>query len=1167
MSVSRFLDALFSPTKQARFDGEVFERFDADLSGYRYVDPLTSKGAVAFVFNAYDDAEADDWRKCRTEPTVALYRDDGTLICAWALEDGDPTNVEPLVQAFDMAGPDDLIPLPGDGWEMVRCFPDAIYRTQDIISLYGTAEADDDGEDDTPPWDDEVYGTARVLTPYNEADPKLAREITISMGRNSEAKQWKPRTMPLGALVAMFCEHKEGDKDGLSILLGDMVPGARKKTAIKSLYVVGLDLDDGLETASLDAKLKKLGVLAVRYSTHSHLKSETHLPREGLMRWAVKQGREEDEPTDELVRDFYRDRHKLSPAVIESMKITGERHESSGRMVVISHLPIAKHRVLIPLEAPFVIADEGRTAAEAHAKWAKVPQAVADRLGVTIDKACLDVSRLFYLPRHPKGGKHETSLFGGPLLDWRDLQLDDAWATELESMGKGKSKSTTEAGRSLGRWSIGHAHGFQIAQAVEDLASEKCRGPASIGITAECPFDEEHSNAGDPEDMAFFCVNAGDGPSEIFTAHCRHDSCRERTNLDFLGKMIEDGWFGDADVLTDEDYNLAEIEDASDPETAQKIETVDRARAEYEEAIAALEPGADDEVVEEAFRKVIEAGLSALREEAALASIKAKLGVTMASVRRGFKAARAQHRDESGETEAKRDPHGRIVFSYQGDFNFDEAFETCFRALLKANREAGEPLFSCLQDKPVRLRRQEDGRVVFDEITASRTLWSELNERVTFVRRMEQGEGARQQVPIDVATHVYETAWKRLPVLPEVLYTPCFSPEGELIRKPGYYKDLNIVMADTGFRVPKVSLEPDPEEVADAVWMLRDDMLADFPFLDYDAEGEERREPSCANALAMIITPFMRRMIDGCTPLFFISKPEPGTGGTALGLLSMLLFDGVEPAPLRYSQNEEEMQKMLLAAFLETRSHMFFDDVVEFNNRALLQSLTARNVGGRVLGSTKTAERPNNANWIATGNNPIIMSEMARRIVDVRLNLKNVDVQNRSFRHPHLFSFVKENRGDLVWAILTLIQNWIALGEPRFEERSRASFEDWGAKVGGVLMSAGVEGFLDNTNRRKLADMNDAAIREFAHDWLKRFGKMNPQSMAELFSFAMDAGLDICDGNNDDQKKSRFMRRLPAMEERTFRIDGQDYMVRSVQAENGSTSFYLQQLETVAEAA
>jgi hypothetical protein len=96
---------------------------------------------------------------------------------------------------------------------------------------------------------------------------------------------------------------------------------------------------------------------------------------------------------------------------------------------------------------------------------------------------------------------------------------------------------------------------------------------------------------------------------------------------------------------------------------------------------------------------------------------------------------------------AIKDPKGRMVFSFTGEFNFDEAFDICFKALLKANRDDAEPTFSCVQDKPVRLSRNpKTGRISFDELS-NRTLWSELNRRITFVRRNDEGEGPRLAVP------------------------------------------------------------------------------------------------------------------------------------------------------------------------------------------------------------------------------------------------------------------------------------------------------------------------------------------------------------------------------------------------------------------------------------
>jgi hypothetical protein len=422
------------------------------------------------------------------------------------------------------------------------------------------------------------------------------------------------------------------------------------------------------------------------------------------------------------------------------------------------------------------------------------------------------------------------------------------------------------------------------------------------------------------------------------------------------------------------------------------------------------------------------------------------------------------------------------------------------------------------------------------------------------VRRNDEGEGPRLAVPREVADHVYEQAYTELPQSPEIIYTPLFTNEGHLIVQPGYYSDLNILMANTGFQID-VPVNPTADDVADAVAFLRHDLLIDFPFLDYDLAGVERREPSEANALAMLLTPFLRRMINGCTPVFFVAKPVPGTGGTLLGKLPMLVFDGAESAPMRYTQNEEEMQKALLAAIMETRSHLFFDDVKDFNNRSLLQSITAQEIGGRMLGVSRNVSRPNLFNWIGTGNNPIVGSEMERRICWIRLNARTADIQSRVYHHSDLPGWVSENRSKIIGAILTMIQYWIDVGCPEFTERSRASFEDWARKAGGVLMACGVEGFLDN-RRSAGADMDETANRQFIGQWLKKFA-FEKTLPAKLFEYAVGMELDIVEGNNDDQKKQRFPKRLHTLEGRVFTVDGADYEVMTTFDDEGNVAYFL----------
>lgn len=1139
-----------------------------------YVFPEMSDGLTPFVYTVTQNAGADEWETMVLRPTVALYKD-GALLTAWALEAPAEANELALLTGemdFELGEP---IPTPGaNGWEMVHCDPEAFHALATLQETYApeavsplgpvSAPAEKRPAVETPPWNEDLgtYDDATIKTPFDEKDPAYAQAMIVSIGGNRESTSWKPKTMPIGQFVAMLCQHPENPKkDGLAYVLAEIAGGNRRKIAVKTCYGVGLDIDVGTSGEVIDAALAKLGSLAVRYTTHSHGKTRTEITKKRLIDTAKKAGRSVDDA--DFFSWFLREHEKWDPAIIASAEYEGDEHNEHGLMALISHAPMPKHRVVVPFAEPFVVTQVAGTHDEGMKKWTEVPKALARLLGdLPLDKTGVDPSRLFYFPRHAKGKPHETSLFGGPLLDWRTLELqapEHEFSALLKEVDDGKTKggrSTTDSGRELGRWSMQFAHGFQAADVIRDHAEERIRTQGSAKIDIECPFDDEHSNPGDPEDRGCMVVNAGDGPSAIFTIKCQHEACQDRTNLDMLGKMLGDGWFS-AEVLKDDAYNVAELDDAPNPEAAERLGSEDSARAEYQRLIDALTPEASDAVIEAAIDAMVDAKLSKIAASRAEALFKDNTKLPMSTLRKLIKVSEIAANKKS---KGPNDPLGRRTFSFQGEYNFDEGFQECFEALLDANEIAGEPIYSCLQDKPVRLGRNSEGRITFEELT-SRGLWAELNTLVTFVRKNDVGEvGSRGPVPKEVADHVYETAYRALPQTPEIIYTPLYTNEGTLVTQPGWYAELGLILADTGFVVPTIT-SPGEDDVQNAVRWFREEILSDFPFLDHDTNGIDRREPSEANAMAMIITPFMRRMIQSCTPVFFVSKPTAGTGGTFLAKVPMLLFDGQESAPMRYTQNEEEMQKALLASILEARSHIFYDDVKEFNSRSLLQSLTAKTIGGRLLGSTRTVERPNRFSWVATGNNPIVGSEMDRRTCWIRLNARTSDIQQRIYRHPNFERFLLDNREISVMNILVLIENWILKGMPLFKERKRASFEDWSEKVGGVLMCAGIEGFLDN--RRTLgSDQEDTANRKFIREWVSRF-QTEMVSSSRLLEHASSIDSDILEGNNDDQKKQRFHKRMHSLVDQAFAIDKIEWVVTMEVDQDGGLAYSLRRLHDV----
>lgn len=1102
--------------------------------------PLTAEGFVGFYHTVQENTQADEWRDLTLTPTATLYRD-GTAIHIFGLDNAATPDQLTSLYASDGSSEMDDLPFPGNGWDLVHFEPQIFYDLQSLTEVYAVEV------DETAPWEYEQIGDAKVMTPVDL--DSYQQEMTISVGMNRLSTKWRNDTMSIGQFMGVLSNHPVGkDKDGPGFVLAEIVGNNRRGRAVKACYGVGLDIDVGLSGVEIDKHLEELGCLAVRYTTFSHYKTTSKLNKDRVIKWCKKKGIVFDQAA--LLR-FLAEEEDWVPELIETAEYAGDEHEETGLMALVTHKPMEKHRIVMPLAEPFIPTQVAETHEAGMNLWGDICRALGKLLGdLPIDKAATDPSRLFYFPRHAKNRPHETTIFGGPLFDWRSLdlnipvapknQMEAAFDAEVQSYDnkQGKGRSTTEEGKKLGRWSFKAAHGFQIVDVIRDYAPERIRTNGSQKIDIECPFDDFHSNPGDPEDRGCFAVNAGDGPSDIFTVRCQHDSCQGRTNLDFLGKMLKDEWFGE-DVLEDANYNASTPEESPNPEAAVKIATQDEARAEFENLIDALTEDSTDDEVEDAMKALIEAEPSPRARQKAETTLKKLLKVNQSTLTKMFKALHAdmtKHQNEHGKTS---DPKGRKVFMYQGEYHFDEASDAAFGVLKQVNSQKAEPIYSCVHDHPVRLSRDKDGRVSFEELT-NRGMWAELNSLLTFVRRHENTDGARAAVPKEVGDYVYEMAYDVLPQAPEVLYTPIFTSDGSLVVQPGYYEDLGLLMGDSGFDV-EVPVNPTEEDALAAMDFLRYELLCDFPFLDFDVEGNERREPSEANALAMIITPFMRRMINGCTPVFFIAKPTPGTGGTLLGCVPILIFDGAYDAPMRYTQNEEEMQKALLAAIIETRSHLFFDDVKDFNNRSLLQSITAPKIGGRELGSTRNIKRPNVFNWIGTGNNPLIGSEMERRICWVRLNRKVADIQSIKFTHSDLPGWIKENRAQIISAILTVVQYWLDLGQPLFTERKRVSFEDWSAKVGGVLQVCGVEGFLDNKIISS-ADIDETATKDFVKAWLKKFA-FQKTTIGALFQYATDMALDIIEGNNDDQKKSRFPKRLRSMEGRVFPIEGVDYMV------------------------
>ena len=297
-----------------------------------------------------------------------------------------------------------------------------------------------------------------------------------------------------------------------------------------------------------------------------------------------------------------------------------------------------------------------------------------------------------------------------------------------------------------------------------------------------------------------------------------------------------------------------------------------------------------------------------------------------------------------------------------------------------------------------------------------------------------------------------------LPEVDRVAHTPFYGPDGALQREPGYHPKARTLYVPTpDLDIPDVPERPTPEQVAAVRSLILDDLLVDFPFV-----GDADR----AGALALGITPFIRPMIDGPTPLFALDSPESRTGKGLLMEMLLVPSSGrgysVTPAPRR----PDEWQKQIVAALRPGPVAAIFDNVSSrIDSGALASAVTAYPMWtSRLLGLSENVHMPLPAVWCCTGNNLTASRENANRTVWSRMDAGVADPGLRNdFKHPNLRRWATEHRGDIIAAFLTLVQDWIAAGQPEPEGLPvMGGFEDWVRILGSILAHHGVKGLLGN---------------------------------------------------------------------------------------------------------
>lgn len=358
-----------------------------------------------------------------------------------------------------------------------------------------------------------------------------------------------------------------------------------------------------------------------------------------------------------------------------------------------------------------------------------------------------------------------------------------------------------------------------------------------------------------------------------------------------------------------------------------------------------------------------------------------------------------------------------------------------------------------------------------------------------------------------------------IPHLDIIAESPRFLADGRLIVEPGYHPEARTFYAPPpNVQDIEIPVRPTPAEVDRARDFLLGEALVDFPF---------RNKASKANALALMLLPFVRMAIDGLTPFHMIEASTIGTGKSKLA--NACAFPAIGKPLVSTAQvfDEDEWRKTINSTLAAGPSHVFFDNLRNpanfkgvthpIDSGVLALALTQAVWSARMLHTNDQSRLRINTVWMGTGNNIQWVDELSRRVVPISLLASEENPADRQgFRHNPLEAWLVANRRELLVACLILCRNWFARGCPA-GSRSLASYENYARVMGGILEACGVEGFVSNQVRPGSSNQASARWPALVEVWWRIHGT-KPTGVGQLHEMITGDGPAMGSGYPDLQE-------------------------------------------------
>lgn len=256
---------------------------------------------------------------------------------------------------------------------------------------------------------------------------------------------------------------------------------------------------------------------------------------------------------------------------------------------------------------------------------------------------------------------------------------------------------------------------------------------------------------------------------------------------------------------------------------------------------------------------------------------------------------------------------------------------------------------------------------------------------------------------------------------------------------------------------------------------LLNDYYSEFTWADYDNASGRSRSKAVAITAAVALFGMGMQSVESARMGFMFRANTQGGGKSLLAQMAITPSYGLPKNTPR--ANEDELRKILDMAALQGAAYLFFDNLKNHLDSALLEGYMTTPVwSGRVMGTQRGFEAKKSTVLIVTGNNLSVSADLQRRMLQCDLFIENFDLQEREHRrelNPVVLAR-PDVRGEFLSALWALIRHWDKAGRPKAGRPEKpyriASFAEWSEIFGGIVQAAGFGNPLEKPADEQQAD-------------------------------------------------------------------------------------------------